>query len=331
MAKVIHNVQACSPSEAAFHHTRATPVSNCPELVDFILDVPPRYMWGWTEDTQQDTNGYCGETAFQSHGIFHGDWISSEYIRNAGDKVELLIGSTDRQTAGALSLNHEAFDNNRRPNLDHFLPYVRKTIDAGGIVVCGFYQKKPDGDDEYDHIMPIVGYRWNTAKKAIVGLHHNDLYTVTEPRLLRIPEDVTDRRGATIASEPDQPFEYTLPKSKLYAIALHGHEDEDDETYRMKLVMPRDREPDWGKTDRLHESPETFQVTAIITGLEKGSTYNIVRYDTLAVPSKEFLAGDFTMKFEFTAKDETVRLVNFDSIASNSIARYRCVDADEDS
>ena len=36
---------------------------------DTKLDVPPRYMWGWPDDTQRNSKGHCGEVSFQSHGI----------------------------------------------------------------------------------------------------------------------------------------------------------------------------------------------------------------------------------------------------------------------
>ena len=39
---------------------------------DVLLDVPPRYMWGWGKGLR----GYCGETSYQSFGIFYGNWVS---------------------------------------------------------------------------------------------------------------------------------------------------------------------------------------------------------------------------------------------------------------
>ena len=89
---------------------------------------------------------------------------------------------------------------------------------------------------------------------------YNDLFLVNQHRFLAMPAEATNRAGARTDTEPSQPFDYTLPKDEIFAVALEGYEDENDECYRMKITVPKDRGPDWGKTDRLHQEPEKWNV-----------------------------------------------------------------------
>ena len=38
-----------------------------------ILDIPPRFMWGWGSS---EDSGYCGSASTQTMGLFYGNWIS---------------------------------------------------------------------------------------------------------------------------------------------------------------------------------------------------------------------------------------------------------------
>ena len=96
---------------------------------------------------------------------------------------------------------------------------------------------------------------------------YNDLFLVNQHRFLAMPAEATNRAGARTDTEPSQPFDYTLPKDEIFAVALEGYEDENDECYRMKITVPKDRGPDWGKTDRLHQEPEKWNVSASIIDL----------------------------------------------------------------
>jgi hypothetical protein len=70
-----------------------------------MLDVPARYMWGWAPGKR----GYCGETSFQSHGIYYGNWISQEIVRRNADGTELLVYVNDVKAAKGLKFNYEQF------------------------------------------------------------------------------------------------------------------------------------------------------------------------------------------------------------------------------
>jgi hypothetical protein len=49
-----------------------------------------------------------------------------------------------------------------------------------------------DGEKEYDHIMPIIGYKQDPEGKTL-GLFYNDLYDVTKSRYVCAETDVLSR------------------------------------------------------------------------------------------------------------------------------------------
>ena len=91
---------------------------------DVILDAPPRSMWGQAEGQR----GYCGETSFQTSGIFFGNWISQQIARDHADGVELLIGENEIKAAKGLKYKFEKFrseDEEEDPG-DEFLEWARE-------------------------------------------------------------------------------------------------------------------------------------------------------------------------------------------------------------
>ena len=325
----VTNVVAARPEDTFLGKTIKTPVV-ADGTTDCLLDIPPRYMWGCYEDTHADTNGYCGETSFQSMGIYHGQWISLEHIRNAGDKKELLVGETDEKTADVLKYNYEVFEAAHEPHYNEFMKFVKKNIDKGTTIVAGFFMKQEDDPElDYDHIMPIIGYKAND-KGHVCGLFYNDLCDVVNThRFLAMPSDATNRDGAM--GKQLKQSEWKLPRDEIFAVALEGFEDESGECYRMKITVPKDREPDWGKTDKLNQKPESWTVSATIIDLTVGDKYVIVRYDSIKdLPSKNFLKGKYSRRFELTATAVNVTLPDFDSWMTNGCAIYRCVDPEGD-
>lgn len=310
---------------------------------DTLLNIPPRFMWGWGPGL----SGYCGETAFQSHGIFWGNWISSELVRNNADRKELLINVNDEDAANNLHFTFEKFDweHESQPQYVPFASFVKRHIDEGHLIVAGFFEKMPadDGDSDYDHIMPIIGYQTSSATSSktssatvekssadgadlpITGIYYNDLYTKGK-RFLGLPSGAQTRSQCTQSKTPSQPYDYCVTSKIVHAIALTGIQDVNEETQRMWLTMPDWKEPDWGKEDRLHEQVVSFQVTANIVGLEAGVGYSVLRFDDpIDVPDQGFLNGGFARRFDFVASSSTHKLTSFDTVMSDSSVFYRCV------
>lgn len=293
-----------------------------------MLDVLPRYMWGW----QPGVSGYCGETSFQSHGIFYGNWISSDVVRSNADQSELLLGVNDADCANNLDFSYTKFDETTEPT-PQYVPYatfVKSQIDAGNIVVTGVFEKMTvdNGDDQYDHIVPIIGYEVASAGATlpINGVFYHDLY-LNATRYLALPLMAQTRDQCSLSSDPTvQPFDYCIPATKTYAIALTGNVDENSETMRMMLQMPDWTEPDYSKEDAIHQPTVEYVVSAVISGLTSGTAYTVLRFDqTATVPSSGFLQGPYTARFDFTATGPIQSLAQFDSVRSDASVYYRCV------
>lgn len=288
-----------------------------------ILDAPPRYMWGWGEGT----SGYCGSTSFQTHGIFWGNWISSEKVRDSDGGEELLIAVNDEAAAQALKFPYEEWNYDQStPQSNAFLSWIRSHIDEGHIVVVGMYERQPSGDKDYDHIVPVIGYETAESDSATIsGLYFNDLWLNTT-RYLSVPAGIASRKNCRQSSEPEQPYTYCLPVNVDYGIALLGIEDVNSETFRMTLEMPSWTEPDYGKEDGINAQPVPFTINATVFGLVPGVEYTTLRFDSYAtLPTQDFIHGPFTKKWTFTATAETYHFVGFDTFMSNSTIFYRTV------
>jgi hypothetical protein len=102
---------------------------------------------------------YCGEISFTSHGIFHGNWIPSEIVRNHTGGQELLVGVNDVKAAKGLKFKFEQFPtNDSKPQGKQFVEWCRTQIDLGSVVVARFHAKDPQ-EPRHDRIMPVVGYK----------------------------------------------------------------------------------------------------------------------------------------------------------------------------
>ena len=75
---------------------------------------------------------------------------------------------------------------------------------------------------EYDHIMPIVGYK-KDKKENTLGLYYNDLYDVSKARYVSAETDIMDREECE--AEEDEEQKYCIPKETVCAIAIKGHMD----------------------------------------------------------------------------------------------------------
>lgn len=85
------------------------------------------------------------------------------------------------------------------------------------------------------------------------------------------------------------PHLYCISNEAVYAIALKGLADTNAETKRMKLIIPRYDEPDWGSEDKLNETPVNMVVSAQITGLTPGQNYTVLKFEsTSSLPSSNF-------------------------------------------
>ena len=288
---------------------------------DVKLDVPTRLQWGRTDDVP----GFCGETSFQMHGIFWGNWISTEYVYRGAGSLELLIGDDTRNNdvlaAAKLKFLYEVYNLKTKGGHAAFASWVKTHIDMGHLVVFGGYELKEKGKDEYDHIMPIIGYRVDTASpKKVIGFWVASLFDRSHVLINKF----TTRQGCT--GEATEPSTWCSPSKLSFAMTLKGFADTRKETFRTKLVMPSWYEPDWSEVDKLREKPKDFTIKAVVYGLTVGKKYSILRFSSLAtLPTFNFIKGRFTKRVNFTATAATMTFHAFDKISSNSTMMYRTV------
>ena len=78
------------------------------------------------------------------------------------------------------------------------MEWCRNHIDEGHVVVAGFYDKNHD-DPDYDHIMPVVGYKKDHAGNTL-GIFYNDLYVTSGPRYLSVEIDIQKRSNCKVSN-----------------------------------------------------------------------------------------------------------------------------------
>lgn len=64
--------------------------------------------------------------------------------------------------------------------------------------MAGFYDKQLN-DPDYDHIMPVVGYKKDSTGKTL-GLFYNDLWQTSGPRYLSASTDILKRSSCSVPS-----------------------------------------------------------------------------------------------------------------------------------
>lgn len=275
---------------------------------EVLLDIPARKMWGWDEG-----HGYCGETSFQSALLYYGNYVTQEKVRYADGNKELLIGVHDEKAAKNLLLTYEAFDfeEEDNPHATTFLDFVMKHVRAGAPVVAGWFLKKNNGDEDYDHIMPIVGFKGsnNGSKRSpptSAAITYNDLY-VTSAHSVVAGSDAFKTRKQCTTKSPRQPYSYCLPVEANYGIALTGNVDPEGMLYRTILRADKVSEPDWGAEDGLDETPEQQTFAATVYGLTVGEEYSLLRFDSVSSleNSRNFLQLDYSDRVDFTAAATT--------------------------
>lgn len=293
-----------------------------------MLDMPPRYMWGWSPP--EWASGYCGSMSLQTVGLYYGNWITQDAARatNGGTAVEnsLLLGG-DRSSEGhalrVLKFRYTSWDDERarRPQSGAFVEWARSALDAGDPVIFGVYERGLD-DADYDHIVPMVGYDED-------ALFFNDLHSNFSMRYE--VRDFVRSREACGGSAGGEVYRYCLPPAVDYGISVHGNADSRGELLPARLRVSSWTEPDYSEEDAHHEVPVEMDGTLTVTDLRPGAKYALLRYDHPgSVPDEHFLRrGGFASRTDFVgpSSGEAEFPTRF---MTNSTVFFRCVRALEE-
>jgi hypothetical protein len=266
-----------------------------------LLDLPPRYMWGW----EPKVSGYCGSASVQTAAIYHGNWLTEDAIRGTSGgrdgKHELLIaypkdtdvpGTAISSACIALKLNCTMWNYNREHNPQHtaFLnEFVKGHVDAGHPVIMGLYWGV-ESDSDFDHIVPLVGYESASRVENVTAVYFNDLHGNASIRAE--VADFVSTRAACNAKARFGPGSFCLPRKVDYGIAVSGNADAEGALLPVRLAMDAWSEPDYSREDAQQEPPVLLSATVTVAQLERGVRYALLRFDgAAAVPDRRFLAA----------------------------------------
>jgi hypothetical protein len=324
----------------------AGPTGNSTKPTDWRVkrnDIPPRLQW-------EANSGYCGEVSLISAGLYYGQYLSQYEARICAigktpqNQGEMLLGVNDMRAATQMHLRAVEW---RTPgNPDQFLGWVKRMVVRGHPVAIGVYNNEfilygstdPNkGDAQYDHIVPVVGFR-------SVRLHNprvlpNDRIIFSDNGLFGTPADtpyiftyvVSKFPGDRQQANTPNGAVYTLPNyGRNYGIAILGVRDDDRETLPVCVATNKNYEsPSMVNGSSTRPSPMPLTLTVTVSDLTPGVTYRLYRYDHLSkVPDRAFnaAAGNARNTWTFRASGSSYTITQ--DIISDEVAVYRCVSAE---
>jgi len=288
-----------------------------------LLDLPPRYMWGWGVGL----SGYCGSASVQSIGIFYGNWLSQDAVRGSTGSTqasnELSLGAggccatVDVLRRLGMNATQWPFATAARPQAPAFLRWLAAAAAADEPAIFGVFMKTETASD-FDHIVPFRGF------DASGSLVFNDLQSNLSTRVR--PASFTSSRELCAAALPwPERFAYCLPEDTDYGLRVHGNADPQGALLPARLALASWSEPDYSQEDQRHEQPTALTATLTTWRLEPGATYARLRFEGAAPASeRNFLsAPDVVQRTNFVARG-THQSWQVE-LASNSTVFFRVV------
>ncbi|UJR17106.1 hypothetical protein I4U23_004002 [Adineta vaga] len=290
------------------------------------LNIPPRLQW-------DNDNGFCAETAIQSIGLYYGAWISQKLIRiiNNGEYLLQKTSIDDcRDPLHTLSVLHFIYNewdwvNSSQPQFRSFCRWMKRSILYGHPVIFGVCLEGA-GFEEYDHIVPAVGIRYENEDEydSKDELIYYDLFDKNEMKRCMNEEEF----GSTKKSICDKDYaEYgCIPLNIDYGIAITGIVDEDQVTVPVHLSVSACEEPN----PDFNEDPIEMIGIVKMTNLVVGNAYVLLRYSSYEhVPTKgdahTFLQSSFDKRHDFTAFETSYIYEDTKSIPTTGSVYYRCI------
>ena len=302
-------------------------------MADAILDVPPRFMWGWGPGV----SGYCGSMSIQTMGIYYGSYISQDHVRGMSGghdgTHEILLGrggccaAIDIMPRLGLSVVQWKYWSEPQPQYHAFLDWATQAVDASEPVIFGVYMQTENRSD-FDHIVPLVGF--DTTASDLSPIHRvvfNDLHSNVSLHL-PITTAVATRAECHATLPWKDRFAYCLPHDVNYGIRVLGNVDDEGELRPARLVMDEWSEPDYSVEDGKGEAPRMLSASLVVSQLNPGVQYALLEFaDAALLPRAGFLSnatGGVVSRVDFTNKSGTIyrHRVHF---MSNSTTFYRVV------
>lgn len=292
--------------------------ASIPATYAYSHGIPPRLQW-------EGNYGYCGETSLISAGLHFGQYTSQYTARALASPgvpqnlhaSQLLLGVNAGAAARRMRLRAAEFYWPTQRNTRSFTDWVKSRTLKGQIVIIGLFNNgilldewtgRDDGDAEYDHIVPVLG--WGSDKPVtampdtalpndVVSYSDNGLYgpfgdPPAYPFLYstRLRHFAGTRRQA---NNPDGPVYLLSNHAPNFAIAVEGPLDLDGVTIPVQVSASADREPPIADGSTEPPVPAPLTLTAAVEIPDTSRGYQLYLYDDFdRVPVANFNAAAAT-------------------------------------
>jgi len=292
-----------------------------------------------------------------SAGLFYGQYLSQYDARALASNNEdqskngsqLLLGpeKNDRHAARSMHLTFLEWDPDSEQSTHDFLAWIKQNIANNAPVAIGIYMNTSvfgddsDDDDEYDHIVPVIGIESNHPLSDasyydddVIVFSDNGLYTPDGepvPYIFKYPFGCFQktRQDANESSAPPYSLALLTEDVKNYGIALTGIVT-DGSTLPVQVATNVNYEhPEISDGSTVRPSPMPLKLTVTVSGLEPGVRYKLYRYDIMEnVPNGQFnkYASSAVQPPRDILADST-SMSYIDANMSDEVAVYRAVKA----
>lgn len=277
--------------------------------------IAPRLQWN-------ANSGYCGETSFISAGLHFGQYCSQYTARavTSPDKKQtdpnsqLLLGVNDTTAALRMRLQAIEYYYPTQTSSEDFLAWVKSNTLQGHVVIVGVFNNgillgewsgRDQGDDEYDHIVPVLGIGSAVPFEPHAGEYlASDTLTLSDNGLYgplgnppahqflyssRFDLFLGDRYQA---NNPRGPVYLLKDQPRNYGIAIQGVLDFDQVTIPVRLHSSLNHEPDMAHNSDVPPAPVPLTLTATVSIPDQTRSYHLYLYDDFRqVPVQNFNAG----------------------------------------
>jgi hypothetical protein len=313
---------------------------------EHMNNLPPRFQWN-------ENMGYCGEVSLISAGLSFGQYLSQYDSRIAAcdtksqARCEMLLGVNDQSAASKMHFTYSEWGTVKQRTTEEYLLWIKQKVLLGYPVIIGvfmnynqFYniQSASAGDDEYDHIVPVVGIRSNHPLTDTTTYYADDEIIFSDNGLWGVPSNPPYYFNYTFAEFPKTRAQANAKNGDIYSlsdaatnygIVITGIKDDKQETLPIRIdtnVNYETPEIVDGSNDRPKSMP--IQLTVTISGMISGVNYNLYRYDSLSkIPDNNFNGNNGNAVETIKISSENGSYSFQKTIQSNEIVAYRCVRA----
>jgi hypothetical protein len=308
-------------------------------------NIPPRLQWNANQ-------GYCGEVALISAGLYYGQYMSQYTARAIALKNkpqtsgQLLLGVNAKYAASKMHLKSIQWKTAKEKNTNEFLAWVKHNVAKGYPVIIGIYtneylfygKQNPDaGDPLYDHIVPVFGF---SSKFPLNSKYHGkDIIYFSDNGLWSNPKNppflfhytCNNFQANRQQANAKNGSIYSLADGGInYGIAITGVIDFNNDTLPVRVQTNVNYQKPSIKNHSNHEPsamPLVLKIT--VSNLKPCVLYNLYKYNNIgSVPNSRFNANASSAIRKWPIKINSGSSITIiDNINSNDVAIYRAVKA----